>query len=152
LLLIRTKVLPSTIHGVGCFTCEAIKAGTAVWQLHPVVDVAFSAAQILAMPPAFQIFLAQYASKDRGQDRYVLCTDNARFINHAVPPNLRHSSNTSAENIFANRDIVSGEELTLDYQFVDDPDEAGNVLTEIGMANGDTDELDPRIKPPSCVP
>lgn len=147
MLLIRTKVLPSLIHGVGCFTCDAVKAGAAVWELNPVVDVAFSAAQILAMPKAFQLFLAQYASKDRGLDRYVFCTDNARFFNHAAAPNLKHSANSSAEKIFASRDIAPGEELTVDYQFVDDPNEPGNVLTEIGLASGNSDEWDPRIKP-----
>lgn len=146
MLLIRTKVLTSQIHGVGCFACEAIKLGTIVWQLHPVVDIVFSAAQIVAMPQAFQIFLTQYASKDVGQDRYVLCTDNARFINHAASPNLTHSSPTSADKIFANKDIIAGEELTLDYQFVDDPNEPGNILTQIALTFGDLDDLDPRIK------
>ena len=145
MLLIRTKVLPSEIHGVGCFTCEAVKSGATIWELNPVVDLAFSAAQILAMPKAFQLFLAQYASKDRGLDRYVFCTDNARFFNHAVLPNLKHSANSGAKEIFAIRDIAAGEELTVDYQFVDDPSEPGNVLTEIGLASGNSEDWDPRI-------
>jgi len=142
LFLIRTKVCVSQIHGIGCFAGEAVEGGTVVWQFHPVVDVYYSAAQILAMPSAFQIFLSRYASKDFGVDRYVLCTDNARFINHAETPNMSHSSNT----ILANRDIAAGEELTLNYQFVDDPNEAGNILTQIGLTSGDWDDLDPRIK------
>jgi SET domain-containing protein len=147
LLVIRTKIRASDIHGVGCFSVDAVKAGTVVWRLHPAVDLAFSAAQIRAMPEAFQIFLSQYASKDFGQDRYVLCSDNARFINHAVLPNLTHNKPVSADSIFANRDIAAGEELTLNYQFVDDPAETGNVLTEIGLTFGGEDELDPRLQP-----
>ena len=46
----------------------------------------------------------------------------------------------------ANRDIGAAEELTLNYQFVDNPNETGNILTEIGLASGDPDDLDPRIK------
>ena len=48
--------------------------------------------------------------------------------------------------MFASGDISAGEELTLDYRFVDDPYEHGNVLTEIGLAYGERDYLDPRIK------
>jgi SET domain-containing protein len=140
-------VRPSEIHGVGCFTCEAVKSGAVVWELHPIVDIAFSAAQILGMPKSFQLFLAQYASKDCGFDRYVLCTDNARFFNHATLPNLKHSANSSAERIFAIRDIAPGEELTVDYQFVDDPNEPGNILTEIGLASDDPEDRDPRLTP-----
>lgn len=77
----------------------------------------------------------------------MFCTDNARFMNHALPPNLTHNANSSADKIFANRDIAAGEELTVNYQFVDDPNEAGNILAEISLAFGDLDELDPRIKP-----
>ena len=143
--MIWTKIRASDIHGVGCFSVDAIKAGTIVWRLHPAVDLAFTASQIESMPKAFQIFLSQYASKDFGQDRYVLCSDNARFINHAASPNLTHNKPVSADSIFANRDIAAGEELTLNYQFVDDPGETGNVLTKIGLAFGREDELDPRL-------
>lgn len=148
MFLIRTKVLPSQIHGVGCFTRDGVKAGSIVWRFHPLVDLVFSAAQIKAMPEAFQIFLAQYASKDFGLDRYVFCSDNARFINHAAAPNLVHSSDT----ILANRDILAREELTLNYQFVDNPNETGNILTEIGLAFGDPDNLDPRIQDTHAPP
>jgi len=146
LLLIRTKIKESPIHGVGCFASEAATAGSIVWRLDPRIDLAFTAAEILATPPAFQVFMVQYASKDGGQDRYVYCADNARFINHAEEPNLVHNADTSATLIFARRDIEPGEELTLDYRFVDDPDEAGNILTELGVAFGEPDYLDPRIK------
>ena len=146
LLMIRTKIVTSPIHGVGCFACDASAKGAIVWQFHPQIDLVFTRTQILAMPQAFQIFLVQYASKDLSQDRYVYCSDNSRFINHAVGPNLVHNADTSATTMFASRDIAAGEELTLDYRFVDDPDEAGNVLTEIGLAFGERDYLDPRIK------
>ena len=98
------------------------------------------------MPPAFQLFLAQYASKDAGRDRYVYCSDNARFINHARSPNLTHNRPSGADLIFANKDIAAGEELTLDYQYVDDPDEPGNVLTQIARQAGDGEDLDQRLK------
>lgn len=146
MLLIRTGITVSPIHGVGCFACDSISAGTMVWQLDPRIDLVFARDEILAMPRAMQIFLVQYASKDVGQDRYVYCSDNARFINHAGSPNLVHNAVTSATAMFARRDIAPGEELTLDYRFVDDPQEAGNVLTEIGRSFGEQDYFDPRSK------
>lgn len=146
MLVIHTKISKSPIHGVGCFAAEPVRSGTVVWQLDPRIDLIFTAGQIKAAPKAFQIFLVQYASKDAGQDRYVYCADNARFINHAVEPNLVHNAATAATLMFARRDIEAGEELTLDYHFVDDPEESGNILTELGLAFGEPDYLDPRIK------
>ena len=146
MLLVRTRIAASSIHGVGCFASESIASGTMVWQFHPRIDLVFTRDEILATPPAFQIFMVQYASKDVAQDRYVYCADNARFLNHAGSPNLVHNAVTSATAMFARRDIAAGEELTLDYRFVDDPYEAGNVLTEIGRSFGEQDLLDPRLK------
>lgn len=146
MLLVHTRIAASAIHGVGCFACQSIVSGALVWQFHPRIDLVFTRDEILATPPAFQIFLVQYASKDVGQDRYVYCADNARFLNHAGSPNLVHNAATSATAMFARRDIAAGEELTLDYQFVDDPHEPGNVLTEIGQSFGKQDLLDPRLK------
>jgi SET domain-containing protein len=99
--------------------------------------MALSAKQILSMPPAFQAFLARYASKEFGEDRYTLCADNARFINHSDSPSLRHVADT----IVATRDIAAGEELTLNYRFLDDPYEAGNILTKISRDRGERDAL-----------
>ena len=146
MLLIRTTIAASPIHGVGCFARDSVSSGTMIWQFHPRIDLVFARDEILAMPQALQIFMVQYASKDVGQDRYVYCSDNARFINHAGSPNLVHNAVTSATAMFARRDIAPGEELTLDYRFVDDPYEAGNVLTEIGRSFGEQDYLDPRLK------
>lgn len=146
MLLIRTRIAASAIHGVGCFACDSVNSGTMVWQFHPRIDLVFTRDEILVMPQAVQIFMVQYASKDVGQDRYVYCADNARFLNHAGSPNLVHNAVTSATAMFARRDIAAGEELTLDYRFVDDPYEAGNVLTEIGRSFGEQDFLDPRLK------
>lgn len=146
LLLIRTRIAASPIHGVGCFACEAVTSGTMVWRLDPRFDLMFARAEILSMPRAIQTLMVQYASKDAGVDRYVYCSDNARFINHASFPNLVHNSVSSATEMFSQKDIAPGEELTLDYGFVDDPFEAGNVLTEIGRSFGDAEYLDHRLK------
>ena len=146
MLLIPTRIATSPIHGVGCFACEAVEMGTTVWEFNAQLDLVLSRAQILAMPRTVQLFMVQYASKDIGQDRYVYCADNARFINHSASPNMVHNADTSATAIFARTNIAAGDELTLDYRYVDDPHEAGNVLTEIGLAFGEGDHLDPRIK------
>ena len=59
-----------------------------------------------------------------GQDMLIDATDmgNAsRFINHSCDPNCEiqkwTTGYTSSVGVFANRDIVEGEELTFDYQF-----------------------------------
>jgi uncharacterized protein len=144
--VIDTRVGRSRIHGVGCFTAWALEAGRTVWVLDPRIDLVLTASDILAMPSAMQIFLARYASKDFGKDRYVYCSDNARFINHSRTPNLVHNAPVSATEIVTSRPIAAGEELTLNYDFVDDPGESDNVLARIAAEFGETDYLDPRVK------
>ena len=59
-----------------------------------------------------------------GPDQLIDATDKgnaSRFINHSCDPNCEiqrwTTGSTTSVGIFANRDILEGEELTFDYQF-----------------------------------
>ena len=60
-------------------------------------------------------------------NRYILCCDNARFINHSNTPNIQSDFSTDRYGVdVAARDIETGEELTIDYGSVEGhrPDQA----------------------------
>jgi len=120
MLLVRTRVGPSPIHGSGCFTEEPIQQGRRVWRLDPLVDREFDAAALGQLPEDLRAALRRYGyTQLRHQRRVViLCGDNARYMNHSSHPNLLEAGACHEFNIAA-RDIEAGEELTCDYHQFD---------------------------------
>jgi SET domain-containing protein len=120
MLLVKSFLKFSDIHGVGCFTAEDIKAGQIVWKFDPVLDVEIDEAQISTFPEAVRSFLNMYAygQQDVGKKTFILCGDHARHMNHSENPNLIEAGDGNAYNVAA-RDIKAGEELTCDYNAFD---------------------------------
>lgn len=118
MLLVKSFLKFSEIHGVGCFTAEKISAGQIVWKRDPILDVEINAKTIETFHPAVQSFLHVYAyGQIRGSTKtYILCGDHARHMNHSLNPNLLESGDG---NNIAARDIAAGEELTCDYTTFD---------------------------------
>lgn len=118
MLLVKSFLKFSDIHGVGCFTAEDISAGQIVWKLDPILDVEIEADKIDTYPPAIKSFLQMYAyGQVTGLKKtFILCGDHARHMNHSENPNLIEAGDGS--NIAA-RDIKAGEELTCDYNAFD---------------------------------
>jgi hypothetical protein len=114
MLLVSVSLKPSAIHGLGCFTDEAIQHGQLVWVFDARLDVRLLAAELPALPPPAQAFLAMYgyAETVAGQAVIVLCGDQARHMNHSATPNLLETPERASS---AARDIAAGEELTCNY-------------------------------------
>jgi SET domain-containing protein len=118
MILVRSSVKYSSIHGLGCFAEEDIREGQVVWKFDPLIDIEYRAQDVSSFPEAFQEFLRIYAysvMKD-GEKTLILCGDHARHMNHTTTPNLYESP--EGMNI-ADRDIKAGEELTCDYTLFD---------------------------------
>lgn len=113
MLVVRTRVGPSTIHGIGVFAAEPIRAGQAVWEFAPGLDLVIPLARIPTLPAAFQAYLATYAylSNDVA-DGMVLSCDHAKFLNHSETPNTVIAPRVT----HARQDIAEGEEITCDYR------------------------------------
>ena len=119
MLLVRTMLRPSPIDGIGCFAAERIPAGTPLWRFVPCFDV--------ILPPSFcqemcnAEFLDKYAQLCPLTGYYILCADDARFINHSDEPNTgAHAPLFDPQHTHdALRDIRQGEELTCDYRIGD---------------------------------
>lgn len=111
MLIVKTYVGPSPIHGTGLFAAEPVKAGTRVWVLNDVIDVEITQEDLESLPAtAREIALIRSFVNDDG--RLILSRDNAVFFNHSDDPNTL----TCLEGNVAIRDIAVGEELTEDYR------------------------------------
>ncbi len=113
MFVIKTRVAPSRIHGVGVFAGEAVAAGQVVWRYEPAFDRVIADDERDAQPPAFRDYLDMYAypSADLGGKTLLSC-DHAKFLNHSEDPNTEERRFESV----ARRAIAAGEEITCDYR------------------------------------
>lgn len=112
---IATYLAPSGIHGIGVFTAERVPAGTMIWEFTDGVDWRIEGEALARFPEPYQTMLRHYCYREP-DDTYVLCGDNAKFMNHADEPNC---DDPDGPRTVANRDIEPGEELTCDYRTFD---------------------------------
>lgn len=118
MLIVKTKLKYSEIHGLGCFAGEDIKKGQTVWRFDDGIDLVFAEKDFSKFPESFVEFLKMYAYSplNDSEKKYILCADNARHMNHSESPNLDETP--EGLNV-ALRDIKAGEELTCDYSQFD---------------------------------
>jgi uncharacterized protein len=121
MLLVKTKVGPSTIHGVGLFADQFIEKGTILWRFTPGVDARYAPEQVSGLPPAAREYLAVYSFPSKQPGLRVLCMGNANYFNHSKAPSARSGREDGEEEVVtrALRDIVPGEEITDDYHSYD---------------------------------
>lgn len=120
MLLVRTHLAMSSIHGIGLFASEVIPAGTRIWKRHPLIDVSISADDLKTLSHPCHDQVLAYGYKQKRTGLYLLCGDDARFINHSTSANCidrKDEDGTGAT--FARTDIAVGEELTCDYAVID---------------------------------
>ncbi len=117
MLRVKTKIGQSKLHGIGLFADEFIPKGSVTWQYDPEYDIAFTKEQVERMPKPAQVIFWHYAYHDKELDKFVLCADDERFINHtSVNTNITSAPRQDV----ASRDIQPGEELICDYSEFDD--------------------------------
>jgi uncharacterized protein len=132
MLVVRTYVAPSRIHGLGVFAGHPLKAGVLVWVFDPVIDQVITHDQLVALPDTVRdIALSRSFVCENGQT--ILSRDNGVFLNHSERPNIAGESSEA----FALRDIEMDEELTEDYR-----------LLPLGACRAFLDEPS-QIRPPS---
>ena len=112
---IPTVLRRSTIHGVGVYAAVPISKGDVIWEFTPDVDWKIEQEDMERFPEPFQSRLRMYSYLDES-GVYVLCGDNARFMNHSDVPNC---DDTGGRRTIALHDIAEGEELTCDYRTFD---------------------------------
>ena len=125
MMLVKCRLKPSPIHGIGLFADEPIRKGKLVWELTPGFDLVLRKKDFKDWPPHLRKFLATYGYRYR-KDVYILCSDHAKHFNHSDTPNTRMRGPTT----YAAKNIARGEELTCDYFELEDVHDATR-------ANGD---------------
>lgn len=119
MLVVKTRVAQSKIHGIGLFADQDISKGTKVWGFTPGFDCFFPATVFKALPEVQRNFLRGYAYKDRC-GCWILTVDNDRFINSSSNPNVvEGETGLITLDMVAARDITRGEELTCAYSSFD---------------------------------
>jgi SET domain-containing protein len=148
MLLVKTRVKESKIHGLGLFADQFIPRGTEVWKFTPGFDLRFTREQILAFPETLQIYLYTYSWKSKKSKLYCFSSDNGKFFNHSDNPNVLSEYRDGEEEVvtIALRDIQIGEEITDNYNSFEQEKDEDNVLDEIAEKYHLVDELDPRLK------
>lgn len=119
MFLIKTVLQPS--HGIGAFADEDVATGRIVWKFDPRIDRTFASLDGFEEP--LVAFLGKYTYLDATRGLYVLCGDDARFVNHSDTPNLRPVRDPDSGLYVhdeALRPIRRGEELTIDYRLIHD--------------------------------
>ncbi len=118
MLLVKTKIGQSKIHGIGVFANQFIPKGTPIWKFQPGFDLKIDKSELanLSEPAKEQFF--EYTYLNPKTNKYILCFDDARFFNHSDNPNCIDSNSSDDEEgiDIAARDIQEGEELTCDYK------------------------------------
>ena len=56
MLLVKTKLGVSSVHGIGLFAAQFIPKGTATWEYHPDFDTSFGEDDLARMPPPPRAF------------------------------------------------------------------------------------------------
>ena len=116
MLLVRTELKPSNVHGLGVFAKEFIPKGTRVWEYREGFDYRVSREFVGMLPEPARSTLRHYSAFWGGG--YVISADDARFLNHSETPNLRTFAEPDID--VALRDIQVGEELFEDYREFDE--------------------------------
>jgi len=114
--------------GFGVVATKLIPKGTITW-VFDALDQVIPPTKLAQMHPLERAFVDRYSYRDHHGD-FVLCADNARFVNHSF-----HSScmSTAYNCELAIRDIHPGEELTDDYGYLN-PAEPFDCVPEPGSS------------------
>lgn len=111
MLVVKTKIKNSKIHGIGLFADEFIPKGTLIWQLNKKFDLIYNKRQFNSLPNKVKDAIIFYGHFQKEEGGYVLCSDDARFFNHSTNPNCRSEIGKT----YALKDIKKGEEMTDNY-------------------------------------
>lgn len=119
MLLVKTVVRESAIHGLGLFADQDIAAGELVWEFDPLIDRILRVEDLERLPEHARLFVEVYSEYFADLGLLVLSGDNDRFTNHSADPNtVVVLPNGPAAKVIAARDIAAGEEITCDYTVI----------------------------------
>ena len=116
MMLVKSRVAPSGIHGLGLFAAEPIPRGTPIWRFLPGFDHDFSEGQFAALPWLARAHTRWFCFVSRENGHVILSGDHACFINHSTTANTGSPVDAPPPvTTIALRDISETEEITCNY-------------------------------------
>ena len=113
MLLVKTYLAKSTIHGLGVFAGEHIPKGAKVWRFVEGFDRCYTAKAFARLPKAAREYIRHHGYRVDGE--VLLTVDHDHYINHSDDPNTYWHNGY----IRARRAIRKGQEITNDYHDFD---------------------------------
>jgi hypothetical protein len=152
MLLVKTRLDRSQISGIGLYADEFIPKGTIIWRFTPGLDLKLNLEQLQDYKRQVNVARLEdfiYRSKISGD--FILCADDARFINHSFHPNTIDTMEDVEGLTIASRDILPGEEIVSDYGAFDaEFDNYKHLMKEVELmpmgVNGTTPKQKPRLQ------
>lgn len=117
MLCVKTRLGPSTIHGLGIIADQLIEKGAIIWRFTPGIDLRYAPEQASHLPQFARDYLFLYSFPSLQPGLRTLCADNGRYFNHSKTPSAISAREDGEEEVVtrALRDILPGEEISDDY-------------------------------------
>ncbi|TFH41496.1 MAG: SET domain-containing protein-lysine N-methyltransferase [Chrysiogenales bacterium] len=129
MLLVKTRVRDAyrgDVHiGFGLFADQFIPKGTIIWKFNPLIDRVISRYDLASFSDIELHFLETYTYREG--ENLILCSDDAKYVNHSHTPNTDNFENEEGSVTVANTDINTGDEITSDYSHFADDSQDGAV-------------------------
>lgn len=113
MLLVKTYLDKSPIHGIGVFAGQFIRKGTKIWRFVEGFDRCYSPKEFARLPKPARDYLKSYGY--RADNEILFTVDNDHYINHSDDANTYWRNGYS----IASRNIRKGEEITNNYREFD---------------------------------
>jgi SET domain-containing protein len=112
MLIVKTKIKASQLHGIGLFADEFIPKGTLIFK-ESIFTKKFTEQEYEELPQLQQDFIKHYGYFLDGI--WKLSIDNDRFMNHSYTPN---TGEPDYETTISLVDINIDEEITCNYDLI----------------------------------
>ena len=113
MMLIKTYLDKSRIHGIGVFADEFIRKGTKIWRFVEGFDHAYSPKKFAKLPKQARDHIRHYGYRADGE--ILFSADHDRHMNHSDDANTYLKDGY----VIARCNIARGEEITNDYREFD---------------------------------
>lgn len=113
MLLVKTYLDKSKIHGIGVFAGEFIRKDTKIWRFVEGFDRFYSPKQHARLPKAARDFIKFHGYRVDGE--ILLTVDHDRHMNHSDTPNTYLKGGYAIARV----NIRKGTEITNDYREFD---------------------------------
>jgi SET domain-containing protein len=110
MLLVKTYIDKSRIHGLGVFAGEFIRKDQKLWRFVFGFDRYYSRKQLAKLPKPAKDFIKLHGYQWKNE--ILLSMDHDTFMNHSDHPNTYYKNGY----VLARRDIRKGDEITNDYR------------------------------------